>query len=498
MGILKSNARYKRCDVGKNVVMLRRTKIVATLGPRSNDEASIKKLIQSGVNVFRLNFSHGNSDDHQKTASLIRTISSALEIPIAILCDMQGPKIRIGGFKGDAQILLSAKQRFRLDSELGEKDGHQHSVYMDRMYLDDLQKGDQLLLDDGRISLEIERKQPNAVECIVLNGGALSGNKGVNKFGGGLSADVLTQKDRSDIGAAAALGTDYLAISFVHSKKDIEETRKLLAAAGSAAHIIAKIERAEAIREENLPGIINSADGLMVARGDLGVEIGDANLMAVQKQLIDAANNANRVVITATQMMESMITTPVPTRAEVFDVANAVLDGTDAVMLSAETAVGKYPVETVQAMARVIEGAEKYPLAQRSTHRINETFARIDESVALATMYIANHLEAVSAIICMTKTGFTPLIMSRINSSMPIYAMAQKEGTSEITALYKGVFPIPFQTDSLPPQEIKRKAIEILRKRGAVKRGDIVLITRGDIVDMGGSTNGLQVIRIEN
>lgn len=498
MGILKSNARYKRCDVGKDALMLRRTKIVATLGPKSNDEATIKKLIQSGVNVFRLNFSHGNSDDHQKTALLIRTISSALEIPIAILCDMQGPKIRIGRFKGDTQILLSATQRFRLDSELGERDGHQHCVYMDKMYLDDLQKGDQLLLDDGRISLKIENKQLNAVECVVINGGALSGSKGVNKFGGGLSADALTPKDRSDIGAAAALGTDYLAISFVHSKKDIEETRKLLAAAGSAAHIIAKIERAEAIREENLPGIINSADGLMVARGDLGVEIGDANLMAVQKQLIDAANNANRVVITATQMMESMITTPVPTRAEVFDVANAVLDGTDAVMLSAETAVGKYPVETVQAMARVIEGAEKYPLAQRSTHRINETFARIDESVALATMYIANHLEAVSAIICMTKTGFTPLIMSRINSSMPIYAMAQKEGTSEITALYKGVFPIPFETDSLPPQEIKDKAIEILRKRGSIKRGDIVLITRGDIIDVGGSTNGLQVIRIED
>ncbi|OUU39502.1 MAG: pyruvate kinase [Cellvibrionales bacterium TMED49] len=478
--------------------MLRRTKIVATLGPKSNDKVTIEKLIKSGVNVFRLNFSHGNPEDHQKTASLIRTISSELEIPTAILCDMQGPKIRIGEFKDDAPILLVANQRFRLDSELGEKDGHQYGVYMEKIYLDDLQEGDQLILDDGRISLKIENKQANAVDCIIVNGGVLSGSKGVNKFGGGLSADALTPKDRRDIRVAAGLGTDYLAISFVHSKKDIEETRGLLATAGSAAHIIAKIERAEAIKEDNLSGIIESADGLMVARGDLGVEIGDANLMAVQKQLIDAANNANRVVITATQMMESMITAPVPTRAEVFDVANAVLDGTDAVMLSAETAVGKYPIETVQAMARVIEGAEKYPLAQRSKHRINETFSRIDESVALATMYVANHLEDVSAIICMTKTGFTPLIMSRINSSMPIYAMAQKEGTSEITALYKGVFPIPFETDTLPTQEIKIKAIEILRKRGAVHKGDIVLITRGDIVDLGGSTNGLQVLRIED
>ncbi len=498
MGLLKSDARYKYCNVREDVLMPRRTKIVATLGPKSNDKASIKNLIQSGVNVFRLNFSHGNPEDHKNTASLIRTISGDLEIPTAILCDMQGPKIRIGEFMNDAPILLSVNQRFRLDSEIGKKNGHQHSVHLEKIYLDDLLEGDQLLLDDGRILLKIESKQPNAVECVVLNGGVLSGNKGVNKFGGGLSAAALTPKDRSDIRVAAAIGTDYLAISFVRSKNDIEETRTLLTGAGSNAHIIAKIERAEAIKEDNLAGIINSADGLMVARGDLGVEIGDANLMAVQKQLIDAANNANRVVITATQMMESMITTPVPTRAEVFDVANAVLDGTDAVMLSAETAVGKYPVETVQAMARVIEGAEKYPLAQRSTHRINETFTRIDESVALATMYIANHLEDVSAIICMTKTGFTPLIMSRINSSMPIYAMAQKEGTSEITALYKGVFPIPFETDMLPTQEIKLRAIEKLRSRGAVNSGDVVLITRGDIIDLGGSTNGLQVIRIED
>ncbi|MFQ3345719.1 MAG: pyruvate kinase, partial [Porticoccaceae bacterium] len=245
-----------------------------------------------------------------------------------------------------------------------------------------------------------------------------------------------------------------------------------------------------------LPGIIESADGVMVARGDLGVEIGDANLVAVQKQLIEAANTANKVVITATQMMESMITAPTPTRAEVFDVANAVLDGTDAVMLSAETAVGKYPVETVKAMSRVIEGAEKHPLAQRSKHRINQTFERIDESLALSAMYVANHLQGVTAVICMTETGFTPLLMSRITSSLPIYAMAKKRGTCEITALYKGVVPVPFDASDLDPSEVNHCAVEKLREGNAVSHGDLVLITKGDFVNVQGGTNTLKIVKV--
>jgi pyruvate kinase len=282
----------------------------------------------------------------------------------------------------------------------------------------------------------------------------------------------------------------------VRSKDDIEETRALLVAAGSGAHIIAKIERAEAITDEFLPGIIASADGVMVARGDLGVEIGDANLVAVQKQLIEAANAANKVVITATQMMESMITASTPTRAEVFDVANAVLDGTDAVMLSAETAVGKYPIETVKAMVRIIEGAELHPLAQRSKHRIDQTFASIDESLALAAMYVANHLEGVKAVICMTATGFAPLIMSRITSSLPIYAMAEKLGTCEITALYKGVIPVPFHASALDPSEVNHSAVETLRAHNAVSDGDLVLITKGDFVNVHGGTNTLKIVRV--
>ena len=332
--------------------------------------------------------------------------------------------------------------------------------------------------------------------CTVVQCGILSSNKGVNKFGGGLSANALTEKDKADIKTAAALNTDYLAISFVQSKQDIEETRELLKQAGSKAHIIAKIERAEAITDALLPGIIASADGVMVARGDLGVEIGDANLVAVQKQLIEAASAANKVVITATQMMESMISAPIPTRAEVFDVANAVLDGTDAVMLSAETAVGQYPIETVKAMARVIEGAEKHPLAQRSKHRINETFERIDESLALSAMYVANHLKGVKAIICMTETGFTPLLMSRITSSLPIYAMAEKLGTCEITALYKGVIPVPFDTSNLDPSAINHCAVEKLREHAELVDADLVIITKGDFVNVHGGTNTLKIVRV--
>jgi pyruvate kinase len=476
--------------------MPRRTKILATLGPGSSDDQSIRRLIKAGVNVFRLNFSHGSAEEHCQRALTIRSIGSELKTPVGILCDMQGPKIRIGSFIDDQKINLEDGSTFTLDSQLDIDGGHQDAVYIAQELLEDIQKDSILLLDDGRLTLQVSVKTDHAVQCIVTQGGVLSSKKGVNKFGGGLSASALTEKDKADIKTAAALNTDYLAISFVQAKEDVEETRELLKQSGSTAHIIAKIERAEAITDEFLPGIIAASDGIMVARGDLGVEIGDANLVAVQKQLIEAASNANKVVITATQMMESMITAPTPTRAEVFDVANAVLDGTDAVMLSAETAVGQYPVETVKAMARVIEGAEKHPLAQRSKHRIDETFERIDESLALSAMYVANHLKGVKAVICMTETGFTPLLMSRITSSLPIYAMAEKLGTCEITALYKGVVPVPFDTSQLDPSEINHCAVEKLREHAEVVDGDLVLITKGDFVNVHGGTNTLKIVRV--
>jgi pyruvate kinase len=469
--------------------MPRRTKILATLGPASHDEKGIRGLILAGVNVFRLNFSHGSAEEHSMRAAMIREIALELEMPVGILCDMQGPKIRIGSFLNDMKIDLLENDSFVLNSQIGVESGDQNGVHIDSDLLNDIDAGDTLLLDDGRMTFVVESRNPHSVTCRVVQGGVLSSKKGVNKFGGGLSAPALTEKDKADIKTAASLKTDYLAISFVRSKDDIEETRALLVAAGSGAHIIAKIERAEAITDEFLPGIIASADGVMVARGDLGVEIGDANL-------IEAANAANKVVITATQMMESMITASTPTRAEVFDVANAVLDGTDAVMLSAETAVGKYPIETVKAMVRIIEGAELHPLAQRSKHRIDQTFASIDESLALAAMYVANHLEGVKAVICMTATGFAPLIMSRITSSLPIYAMAEKLGTCEITALYKGVIPVPFHASALDPSEVNHSAVETLRAHNAVSDGDLVLITKGDFVNVHGGTNTLKIVRV--
>jgi pyruvate kinase len=476
--------------------MPRRTKILATLGPGSSHDEGIRELIVAGVNVFRLNFSHGSAEEHTQRAQTSRSISQALKTPVGILCDMQGPKIRIGSFTDDKKVDLVEGGSFTLDSEMDPEMGDENAVFIAAELLEDIEQNDTLLLDDGRLTLQVRAKTAHAVNCVVIQGGILSSKKGVNKFGGGLSAKALTEKDKADIKTAAALNTDYLAISFVQSSEDVEETRQLLTAAGSSAHIIAKVERAEAITPEFLPGIIESADGVMVARGDLGVEIGDANLVAVQKQLIEAASAANKVVITATQMMESMISAPTPTRAEVFDVANAVLDGTDAVMLSAETAVGKYPVETVKAMARVIEGAEKHPLAQRSKHRLDETFQRIDESLALSAMYVANHLQGVKAVICMTETGFTPLLMSRITSSLPIYAMAEKLGTCEITALYKGVVPVPFDTSQLDPSEVNHLAVEKLREYGAVTHGDLVLITKGDFVNVHGGTNTLKIVRV--
>lgn len=476
--------------------MPRRTKILATLGPQSSDPDSIAKLIRAGVNVFRLNFSHGSAEEHTQRANLIRDLGRSLNTPVGILCDMQGPKIRIGNFANGENILLAPGDKFILDSTIDPQLGSQQGVYLDRQLLEDINQGDTLLLDDGRLTLRVEEKYPRTAHCVTIQGGVLSSKKGVNKFGGGLSASALTDKDKADIKTAAALNTDYLAISFVRSAVDVIETRNLLLETGSNAHIIAKIERAEAITDELLPGIIDHSDGIMVARGDLGVEIGDANLVAVQKQLIEAANSANKIVITATQMMESMINAPTPTRAEVFDVANAVLDGTDAVMLSAETAVGKYPAETVKAMARVIEGAEKHPLAQRSQHRINEIFQRIDESLALSAMYVANHLQGVKAIICMTETGYTPLLMSRISSSLPIYAMAEKPGTCEVATLYRGVVPIPFKASALDPSEVNHSAVEKLRELEVVSDGDLVLITKGDFVNVHGGTNTLKIVRV--
>lgn len=477
--------------------MQRRTKIVATLGPATDSPEAIDSLVQAGVDVVRLNFSHGKAEDHIARARLVRQAAQRHGRFVAVLADLQGPKIRIARF-AETKVTLTKGQQFVLDASLDKNAGDASAVGIDyEALVNDSRPGDILLLDDGRLELKVLEVAPPHLITEVLVGGPLSNNKGINRKGGGLSAAALTDKDRADILVAAEMQVDYLAVSFPRDAADMKLARQLMEQAGGKAGLVAKIERAETVADVAvLDGIIEASEAVMVARGDLGVEIGDAELVAVQKLIIDRARSLNRVVITATQMMESMISQSLPTRAEVFDVANAVLDGTDAVMLSAETAAGAYPVETVQAMVRVITGAEKHPQAQRSRHRIEETFSKIDETIALSAMYAANHLQGVKAIICMTESGDTPRLMSRIRSHLPIYAFSRNPRTQSRVALYRGVNTIPFDTAQIPNEDVNRRAVEELVKRGVVSEGDHVLITKGDYANAQGGTNSLRVVRV--
>jgi len=477
--------------------MQRRTKIVATLGPATSSAEAIAALICAGADVVRLNFSHGSAEDHRQRARLVREQAARQGRHIAILGDLQGPKIRIARFR-DGKVALTRGQSFALDARLDKDAGDAQHVGIDYEELvSDSHPDDILLLDDGRIVLKVLAVNDSRIECEVLIGGTLSNNKGINRQGGGLSAAALTEKDFADIRTAAEIGVDYLAVSFPRCAEDMQRARATLRAAGSQAGLIAKIERAEAVQNtETLDALILASEAVMVARGDLGVEIGDAELIGVQKYIIDRARTLNRVVITATQMMESMITQPMPSRAEVFDVANAVLDGTDAVMLSAETAAGAYPTETVAAMARVILGAEKHPQAHISKHRLNESFSQIDETIALSAMYAANHLAGVKAIICMTETGATPLLMSRIRSPLPIFAFTPHATTQNRVALYRGVKTVPFDAADLPNAEINQAAVSELVRSGVVSDGDLVIITKGDYINAQGGTNTLKVVRV--
>ncbi|MGL6175829.1 MAG: pyruvate kinase, partial [Vibrionaceae bacterium] len=428
---------------------LRRTKIVTTLGPATDQEAVLEALIAAGANVVRLNFSHGKAQDHINRAQKVREIAKKLGKHIGILGDLQGPKIRISTF-AQGKIKLEIGDRFILDSALAAGEGSQHSVGLDYKTLpQEVAAGDILLLDDGRVQLLVDQIHGSAIHTTVTVAGYLSNNKGINKKGGGLSAPSLTAKDKQDILVAAEIGVDYLAISFPRHSEDMHLARKLAQEAGLNAHLVAKVERAETVATDaSIDDIILASDAVMVARGDLGVEIGDAELVGVQKKLIRRSRALNRVVITATQMMESMISSPMPTRAEVMDVANAVIDGSDAVMLSAETASGSFPVETVQAMANVCLGAEKMPSVNISNHRLDEEFLEIEESVAMATMYAANHMPKVKAMISLTETGKTALMMSRISSGKPIYALSRHQSTLSRAALYRGVTPLYFPSDT--------------------------------------------------
>lgn len=478
--------------------MHRRTKIVATLGPATNTQLSIEKLIKAGATVFRLNFSHGSADDHRERAAMVRGAAAALGAHVAILGDLQGPKIRVSTFK-NGSVILEEGMPYVLDAELPKGEGDEHQVGIDYKELpQDVEAGDLLLLDDGRIQLTVDRVEGARVYTTVTVGGKLSNNKGINRQGGGLTAPALTDKDKRDIITAAEIDVDYLAVSFPRCGDDLRLARDLALAAGSEARIMAKIERAEAVADnETLDDIIRASDAVMVARGDLGVEIGDAELVGQQKRIIARSRQLNRVVITATQMMESMIESPMPTRAEVMDVANAVLDGTDAVMLSAETAAGKYPTETVRAMARVCDGAEKHPSVQISKHRMDVTFTEISETIALSAMYAANHLEGIKAIITLTESGYTAKLMSRITSPQPIYALSRHTKTLNKMALYRGVYPAFFDSTALQGQSLADAAIEAVKAKAGLKSGDLVIMTHGDVMETIGASNTCRIVQVK-
>jgi pyruvate kinase len=473
--------------------MLRRTKIVATLGPATDDPKVLDEVIGAGVDVVRINLSHGSHAEHLQRAEWVRNRARASGRQVGLLADLQGPKIRIGKFREGA-IQLAVGDLFTLDAALPLDSGDQQRVGLTFKRLpNDVARGDTLLLDDGQIVLWVNEVAGPEVRCKVIVGGKLSSNKGLNKQGGGLSAPALTDKDREDICFAAEVEADYLAVSFVRSAEDVNEARRLLREAGGKGGILAKIERAEAV--DAIEEIIDASDAIMVARGDLGVEIGDAELPAVQKKLIKLARSMNCVVITATQMMQSMIDSPIPTRAEVFDVANAVLDGTDAVMLSAETAAGRYPAKAVEAMDRVCREAEKQSEVRRSDHRLHSVFGRIDEAIAMATMYTANHL-GVAAIAALTESGATPKWMSRISSGIPIYALTPHVATRRKVTLLRGVYPISFDLRGTDTVRANREVVEELLRRGAIRNDDLVIITKGDFDGREGATNVMKIVRV--
>lgn len=470
---------------------MRKTKIVATIGPSSRSREVLSRLMEAGVDVMRLNFSHGTAEMHLETAKMIREISQIRHRSIGILCDLQGPKIRIGKFI-DQQISLAPGDSFILDANC--KQGDQTRVGLDYQTLpDEVEAGARLLLDDGRIVLVVEQVKGAEIICEVVTGGVLSNNKGINRQGGGLAADALTDKDKADIKTAAALGADYVAISFPKSVADIELAKTLIKAAGSEADLVAKIERAEAI--EVLDEMVAAADVIMVARGDLGVEVGDAAVPGLQKRMIRLAHAHNKAVITATQMMESMVMNPIPTRAEVSDVANAVLDGTDAVMLSAETAAGRYPLETVEAVNRVCVEAEKEYENNLYQQRAPKQFDKVDQSIAMAAVYTAQRFD-IQAIAALTQSGSTAKWMSRADTSVPIYALSPLSATRRKLKLYRGVYPCPFETTSKHTVDVLRYTEAEVRRQGVIKKGDRILITIGEPIGMAGSTNAMKIVHV--
>ncbi|MDE2001995.1 MAG: pyruvate kinase [Betaproteobacteria bacterium] len=470
--------------------MPRSTRIVATLGPACSEPDVLRRMLAAGVDVVRLNFSHGRAEDHVERARLVREAARAEGREVAVMADLQGPKIRIGKF-ADGKVDLVAGARFVLDAEC--EVGDTTCVGLDsRELVRDVGPGAILLLDDGLIRLDVEAVEGPRIVTRVVVGGRLSDHKGINRLGGGLTAPALAPKDVADIKTAAQLEADYLAVSFPKSKDDMQMARQLMRAAGGRALLIAKIERAEAIPA--LEEIIAASDGIMVARGDLAIEVGNAAVPGLQKRMLRMAREGNKLTITATQMMESMVHNPVPTRAEVSDVANAVLDGTDAVMLSAETAAGRYPVETVETMAQVCVEAEKFDPVELDRDFLNRTFTRIDQSIAMAALFTAFHLK-VKAIASLTDTGSTPLWISRHNPGCPIFALTPKVETQRRMALMRNVTSLYLEQTG-GRDEVLRAAEDLLLARSHVQEGDLIVLTVGEPMGKSGGTNTMKIVRV--
>ena len=474
------------------------TKIVATIGPASTDFDILVKMIRAGVDVVRLNFSHGRAQDHIDRAALVRRAAAECGTEVAIMADMQGPKIRVGKFE-EGKILLNNGDKFILDAKWGENGelGNQERVGLDYKALPrDVKPGDKLLLNDGLIVLVVDKVNGHEICTTVKVGGELSNNKGINRQGGGLTAPALTAKDMEDIKTAMSFQADYLAISFPKNATDMEMARQLANIAGEPyGHkpmMIAKIERAEAIPV--LQEILDASDGIMVARGDLAVEVGNAAVPALQKRMIQMARASNKLAITATQMMESMIVNAVPTRAEVSDVANAVLDGTDAVMTSAETASGKYPVETVEMMAAICLEAEQSEYNKRDADFLNVQFTRIDQSIAYGALFTAHHLR-VKAIVALTESGSTALWMSRHSIDTPIFALTPLQATQRKASLYRNVRAFHLLQEG-GSHAVLRRAEEVLIREGMVRKGDLIVVTWGSPMGQAGGTNALKIVRV--
>ncbi len=479
---------------------LRRTKIVATIGPASESPEVLDKLIGAGVNVVRLNFSHGTPEEHRKRAENVRAAAKQHGVIVGVLADMQGPKIRIGKFKA-GKTFLEPGQKYIVDGALGLDDGDDERVGLTyKELIGDVEPGARLLLNDGLIVMDVDTVKGQEIHCTVVVGGELSNNKGINRAGGGLSAAALTDKDKEDIKTACAIGVDYIAISFPRHGEDMEYARSLVKAAGGHAGLVAKVERAEAVEPNNLQSIMETSDAVMVARGDLGVEVGDAAVPPIQKRMLRMAPKFNCPVIVATQMMESMCDNPIPTRAEVNDVANAVLDGTDAVMLSGESAAGKYPVEAVEAMHRTcIETEKQKVLPSSSTRDPRFPPHSVDECIARQAIDTA-HIMPIKAIAAFTQSGNTTLYMSRHLGDVPIYALTPEENTLGRVSLFRNVTPRmidkTYTSDTDAPRAT-REVVSMMEQDGLVDVGDLIVMTLGTPMGRAGATNTMKVVEVE-